>query len=105
LGPAKPMTQSYFEFCSIQGLGIVGSWRAQVPHVCWGAPNFQSDNPSAPCVQGSVQPTNKSPSATCVPGVPNTEAGTGQAPCVCRGCAQPPGRSPSVMCPHVVFLL
>jgi hypothetical protein len=41
LGPAQPMTQDYFGFCSMRGPRKVGSWRARAPCVRWGVPSTE----------------------------------------------------------------
>jgi hypothetical protein len=79
------------------------SWLIQaalMPRVRWGVPNPQVGSPSATCAQG-VPSTEAIAQAQ---GVPSTEA-IAQAPRVRWGYAQPPGRSLSAACSHVVFLL
>jgi Pyruvate/2-oxoacid:ferredoxin oxidoreductase delta subunit len=91
LGPAQPMTQGYFDFYSMRGLRIVGSWRAQAPlvpnptpfkcHVCVGKCPSHRQSPSATCTLGMFPTHRHSLSAMCAQGV-----------------------CPSATCHHMVFL-
>jgi len=78
LGLAKSMTQGYFNFYSMRGPRIVGSWQAQAPlvpnstplkhHVFAGECPSHRQSLSTACALG-VSPTHRcSPSAMCAHG-------------------------------------
>ena len=50
LGPARPITQNYFETCNMWGSRIVWYWRAQVPHVPKGISSTETGLKHHACV-------------------------------------------------------